>query len=116
RNQAVGSGSTNSATGTQLTDVLPSEVTYVNGSCTGCTYDSLSRTLSWSLGTIPAGSALATKTYQVTVGAGLPNNTQFTNDARIFSAETDANINDNTSSVTTTVFVPSISGTVLDDA
>jgi uncharacterized repeat protein (TIGR01451 family) len=116
RNQASGSGSTNSATGTQLTDVLPSEVTYVNGSCTPtCTYDSLSRTLSWSLGTIPAGSALATKTYQVTVGSALANNTSFTNNARIFSAETDANINDNVSSVTTTAFVPSISGSVLDD-
>ena len=113
RDQA--SGSTNSATGTQLTDVLPPEVTYVTNSCSGCTYDGLSRTLSWSLGTIPAGSTLATKTYQVTVGSNLTNNTSFTNNARIYSAENDVNIEDNVSSVTTTAFVASISGTVIDD-
>src|SRR5207248_594578 len=50
RNVATG---TNSATGVQLTDLLPSAVTYVPGSCTGgCTFDSFSNSLSWSLGTI----------------------------------------------------------------
>ena len=115
QNTASGSGTTNQATGVQITDVLPAEVTYVPNSCTGCTYDSLSRTLSWEFGSIPAGSALATKTYQVTVGSTLTNNTQFTNDAKILSAENDANVANNASKVTTTVFTPSISGTVLTD-
>ena len=115
QNTASGSGATNQATGVQITDVLPAEVTYVPNSCTGCTYDALSRTLSWELGAIPAGSALATKTYQVTVGTTLTNNTQFTNDAKILSAENDANVANNASKVTTTVFTPSISGTVLTD-
>src|SRR5207245_2339332 len=82
--------------------------------CSGaCIYDSLSREISWSLGAL-ANGASATKTYQVTVDSSDANNFQFTNNARIFSAETDNNTNNNQSSVTTTVLVPSISGSVVD--
>ncbi len=78
-------------------------------------FDSLSNSISWNLGTIAAGSALATRTYQVTVSSSATNNSTFTNDAQILSAENEANITNNSSSVTTTVFTPSISGTVLTD-
>ncbi|MDP9318162.1 MAG: S8 family serine peptidase, partial [Actinomycetota bacterium] len=112
RNLASGS---NSATGVQLTDTLPSNISYVGGCSSSCTYDSVSGTLTWNLGTIPAGSALATQTFQVTVSATAANNTAITNTAQILSAENDTNTANNTASTTTTVFVPSISGTVLTD-
>ena len=99
RNAATGSA--NGATRVQMTDVLPAQVTYVNGSCSGCVYDTLAKTLSWDLGSIAAGSATATRTYKVTVNTSLSNGTPFTNDARILSAENDANLADNASKVTT---------------
>jgi len=111
----VASGAANNATGVQITDVLPSQLTYVANSCTGCVYDSLSRSLSWDLSTIGAGSALATKTYQVTVGSSVLTNTSFSNNARILSSQDDATPANNLSAVTTTVFTPSISGTAYDD-
>jgi uncharacterized repeat protein (TIGR01451 family) len=113
RNLASGS---NSATGVQLTDTLPSNVTYVAGSCTGpCSFDSQSKTIIWTLGTIPAGSALATQTFQATVSSSAANNDAIVNAAQILSAENDANLADNTKTFTSTVRVPSISGAVLND-
>ena len=109
-NNAGPSGATN----IQLTDVLPAGVTLAS-SCTGsCHYDTITRQISWSLGSLASGAS-GTKTYQVTVNSSDPNNFTFTNNARIFSAENDTNTANNASSVTTTVKVPSISGTVIDD-
>ena len=115
RNAATGGA--NAATGTQLTDTLPASLAYVQGSCTGgCTFDPVSRTLTWEPGSIAAGSSLVTRTYQATVDPTLNNNTTITNDATILSAENDANAANNASKVTTKVFTPSISGTVTYDA
>src|SRR3954453_4349279 len=115
KNAAV--GATNGATGVQLSDPLPSSSTYVPNSCTAtCSYDSLTNTLTWNLGSIAASSAEVTKTYQVTVDPAAANNSVLTNKAQILSAENDANIANNTASVTTTVFTPSIAGTVVDDS
>jgi hypothetical protein len=110
--QNVATGS-NSATGVQLTDTLPANATYVTGSCSGsCIYDSVSKTLTWNLGTIPAGSALATQTFQVTVD---PTVGSVTNTAQILSAENDATPANNTSIKTSSIVASSISGTVLTD-
>jgi uncharacterized repeat protein (TIGR01451 family) len=106
------STATSTANGVQLKDVLPSALTYVDGSCTGCTV--VGDTITWDLGSLAPG-ATGTRTYQASVSSGAANNTTFTNAAEINSSQNDANFADNTSSVTTTVFVPSISGTVLDD-
>src|SRR4051795_481441 len=115
KNAAV--GATNGETGVQLSDTLPSSSTYVPNSCTAtCSYDSLTNTLTWNLGSIAASSAEVTKTYQVTVDPAAANNSVLTNKAQILSAENDANIANNTASVTTTVFTPSIAGTVVDDS
>src|SRR5207247_1499073 len=106
------------ATGVQLTDTLPANVTYVSGSCTGgCTFDSLAKTLTWNLGTIAAGSALATQTFQVTISPTANNNDLVVNMAQILSAEneTSGTIGNNTATFSSTVHVPSISGTVLTD-
>ncbi|WP_162262002.1 S8 family serine peptidase, partial [Terrabacter sp. Soil810] len=104
------------ATKVQMTDVLPAGVSYVANSCSSpCKYDALSNTLSWKLGTINGGSTSVTRTYRVKVGS-LANNATFTNDAKILSAENEANLADNYSKVTTTVVVPGVSGTVFDDA
>ena len=102
------------ATGVQITDVLPAEVSYVAGSCTGCTYDSTSHSLSWILGSVALGAS-GTRTYQVTVGSGLANGVSFSNDASIQSSQNDDSLANNFSSVTTNVVVTAISGTVLDD-
>jgi uncharacterized repeat protein (TIGR01451 family) len=116
RNAAAGTGTVNRATGVQLTDTLPAGTTYVANSCTGCTFDLLTNTLSWTIGTVLANSSLVSLTYQVTVGAGLTNGTTLVNGAQILSAENDANVADNTASVTTTVFtLPLISGAVIND-
>ncbi len=110
--QNVATGS-NSATGVQLTDTLPSNATYVANSCTGsCTYDSVSKTLTWNLGTIPAGSALATQTFQVTVD---PTTGSVSNTAQILSAENDATPGNNTATKSSSIVAPAISGTVLTD-
>ncbi|WP_183408135.1 S8 family serine peptidase, partial [Nocardioides pocheonensis] len=117
RNLASGSGTTNQATGTQLTDTLPTGVTYVPGSCTGgCVYDSLTNTLTWNVGTVLANSALVSRTFQVTVGTGVNNGTTLTNTAQILSAEDDSNTANNTASAATTVFAALISGQVILDA
>jgi uncharacterized repeat protein (TIGR01451 family) len=100
------------ATGVQLSDVLPSTVSYVANSCSGCTV--LGNTITWNLGSLTAGAS-GTKTYQVTVNPTAANNTPFSNNASILSAENDATPTDNTSVVNSTVFTPAISGTVIED-
>ncbi|MDP9270897.1 MAG: S8 family serine peptidase, partial [Chloroflexota bacterium] len=94
-------GTITSATGVQLRDVMPSQVTYVANSCTA-TCSVVGNTITWDLGTLAPG-ATGSKTYQVTVSGSLAFGSTFTNAATIRSAETDANLTDNDSSVTTTV-------------
>ncbi|HJQ48979.1 MAG TPA: S8 family serine peptidase, partial [Gaiellaceae bacterium] len=114
-NVAYSNGGTSTASGTQVTDVLPAGVTLVPASCSGtCSYDPLSREISWPIGTLASGGS-GTKTYQVTVNPSDTDGTQLINNARIDSAVQDPNINNNQSQVTTTVKVPSISGSVIDD-
>src|SRR5207249_3118851 len=101
----------------QLKDVLPSAVTYLPGSCTGApTCTVVGNTITWDLGSMPANTS-GTRSYQVTVSSGATNGQTFTNAAEINSSQDEGtNFTDNTFSVTTTVRVPSISGTVLFDA
>ena len=94
-------GTITSATGVQLRDVMPSAVTYVAGSCTP-TCSVVGDTLTWDLGTLAPG-ATGSKSYQVTVNSGAAFGSTFTNEATIRSAENDATLTDNDSSVTTTV-------------
>jgi len=111
----VATGSANNATGVQLSDALPSASTFVASTCSvTCTYDSVANSLTWNLGIVLVGTAV-TLTYQVDVSATAANNSSFTNNAMILSAENDANVANNSASVTTTVFAPSISGTALTD-
>jgi uncharacterized repeat protein (TIGR01451 family) len=65
--QNLASGS-NSATGVQLTDTLPANITYLGGCSGSCTYDSVSGTLTWNFVSIAAGAA-GSQTFQVTVAA-----------------------------------------------
>ena len=71
-------------------------------------------TITWDLGSLAPGAS-GSKSYQVTVSAGATNGQTVVNAAEINSSQTDANFADNQSTVTTTVRVPAISGTVLDD-
>ena len=109
------SSGTGTATGVQLKDVLPTALTYVAGSCTPtCTV--VGNTITWDLGSLAPGAS-GTKSYQATVSGTSTDGQTFTNAAEINSAqdESGTNFNDNKSSVTTTVRVPSISGSVLTD-
>ena len=109
------STATNTATGVQLSDMLPTGLTYVTNSCSG-TCSVTGNTITWDLGSLTPGAS-GSRTYQATVGTSAFTNGQtFTNGAQINSSQDDANFNDNTSSVTTTVFVPAISGSVINDA
>ena len=102
------------ATGVQITDTLPTgSVDYVPASCSGsCTI--VGNTITWTIGSLAAGAS-GSRTYQVTAKASLSSGNTFVNGAQINSAHADSNFSNNSSSVTTTVRVPSISGTVLND-
>ena len=76
-----------------ITDVLPAGQTYVDGSATDNadftfeSYDSTTRTLTWTAPTVTAGGSV---TYQVTIDADGSDAVQpLTNTASIVSAETD---------------------------
>jgi len=101
------------STGTQLKDVLPSQLTYVSGSCTPTCLVQGS-TITWDLGTLAVGAGGA-RSYQATVASGLATLSTFANSASILSAENDFNTADNTTSVTTTISSPSVSGTIFND-
>ena len=75
---------------------------------------SLGDTITWDLGSLAPG-ATGSKSYQVVVSPSATNGNAVVNNAEINSAQDDANFTDNRSSVTTTVRVPAISGSVLND-
>ncbi len=87
------------ATGSQLTDTLPTGLTF--SSCSGgCSLTGQS--VVWNLGTLAIGAS-ASQTVTVTVGSGLSNGTSLINPATIASAENDANSANNSTTFTTTV-------------
>ena len=75
-----------------ITDVLPAGQTYVDGSATDNadftfeSYDSTTRTLTWTAPTVTAGGSV---TYQVTIDADAADIGTLTNPASIVSADTD---------------------------
>jgi uncharacterized repeat protein (TIGR01451 family) len=58
------------ATGTQATVVLPSNLTFVSATGGTTSYDAPSRTLTWTLGTVPAGGGSSALTVNTTVAGG----------------------------------------------
>ena len=93
--------SANSATNTQITDTLPAGLNYVAGSCTGgCTFNSVSKTLTWNLGSLAPGAG-GFVTFQATVTASA--GTTVTNTGLIQSSAADPNLTDNDSSVSTNI-------------
>ena len=73
----------NPATNVVLSDILPAQLTYVNGSASGVTYNATTRTLSWALGTLNAGASAPTMTFQATVNATTPTGTTAMNVATV---------------------------------
>src|SRR5437879_3137524 len=87
------------ATGVQITDRLPSAVSFV--SCSGgCSV--LGNTITWDLGDVQRASS-GTVTYQVMVDPAAINGTTFQNNALIASSQNDPNPTNNQSVVTTKV-------------
>ncbi len=95
------SSATSAATGAQLTDILPSGVSYVNGSCSN-TCSVAGNEVVWTLTSLSPG-ATGSRTLQVSIPSNAAFGTRYTDTARILSAENDAALGDNTSSLTTTV-------------
>lgn len=100
---------TSNATGVQLTDVLPSSVSYEPNSCSNASTNNspctvVGNTITWNFATLAPG-AIGSATYQVRVNPNATNGQTFTNSAQILSAQNDANPTDNYSKVTTTVNV-----------
>jgi len=91
------SGST--ATGVQITDFLPDQVTFVSCSA-GCS--TLGNTVTWDLGDLARGAS-GIVTYQVVVTNLVTTGFTFQNNASIGGSQNDANPADNLSSVTTIV-------------
>jgi len=91
------------ATGVEIIDTLPSNVTYASGCtvATNCVVFS-SGELRWTLGTLAPGAA-GTRTFQVTINSGVSNGTVLTNNGLIQSAENDFFSADNAASASTTV-------------
>jgi uncharacterized repeat protein (TIGR01451 family) len=89
------------ATGVQLTDTVPTGLTFVSGTCVpGCTVNGSQ--LIWDLGTVLVGGA-GSVSFQAEVDSGLAGGTVLTNTGTILSAEDDALQSDNSSSFATTV-------------
>jgi uncharacterized repeat protein (TIGR01451 family) len=78
---------TQPVTGVVLTDNLPPETTFVSASGGG-TYDGVTHTVTWNIGTIAAGAGPFTETLVVQVKAGTPPGTTMVNYATIDSNET----------------------------
>ncbi|HEX5220995.1 MAG TPA: Ig-like domain-containing protein [Verrucomicrobiae bacterium] len=91
------------ATGVQVIDTLPPQVTYVPGSGSKGV-KVLGDTLTWNLGNLPRGKS-GFLTYKVMVTNNIPVTTTFANYAQILGSQNDANPADNAASVTTTVVV-----------
>ncbi|MEO5803542.1 MAG: Ig-like domain-containing protein [Verrucomicrobiota bacterium] len=91
----------NAATGVQLTDVLPSSVTYLPGSATagGVAFGD---NIVWDLPNLAIGAS-GVVTYQATVNSNVVSGSSFHNSVEILSAEDDFDYSDNTSIVTTLV-------------
>ena len=115
RNAATGAA--NNATGVQMTDVLPAQVSYVPGSCTGCTYDSVSKSLSWEFA---SHRSRFRDGHEDLPGDRRPNRGEqhgvHERCAKSPAPRTTPTLRTTSAKVTTTVFTPSIAGTVYDDA
>ena len=94
---------TSSATGVQVTDTLPSGLTFKSGTCSpACSVSVDLRTIVWTVGTVAPGAG-ATLTFDADVASGLAFGTTVTNNVQILSAENDAVPGDNSASKTTTI-------------
>jgi len=92
--------STNTAIGVQVSDILPTAVTYVGGSNTNGAV--VGNTVFWDIGNLPVG-AQGVVSYQVQVNADVAYSQVFSNFAQILSSEDDANYADNGSGLSTKV-------------
>jgi uncharacterized repeat protein (TIGR01451 family) len=94
---------TSPATGIQLTDTLPSGVTYTSGCVApACSVSADGRTVVWDLGDLEVGTS-GSVSFIATVASDLPYGMVLTNNAEINSAENDANLADNRASASTEV-------------
>ncbi|BAL80367.1 DUF7619 domain-containing protein [Caldisericum exile] len=75
------------ATGVMITDILPSNVIYVSSNPSGTYNSGPPATLTWNIGSLPAGSS-GTITVTVQVPVNTTNGTVFTNNATISSDNT----------------------------
>jgi hypothetical protein len=91
------------ATGVQVIDTLPPQVSYVPGSGSKGV-KVLGNTLTWNLGNLPLGKS-GFLTYKVLVTNNIPVTTTFANYAQILGSQNDANPGDNAAFVNTTVVV-----------
>ena len=88
------------STGVTLTDVLPANVTYVAGTASGGgTYNAASRTLTWALGALSAGSTSAV-TFQATINLSAAIGSTITNTGSVASNEVPTPVTSNAANVT----------------
>jgi uncharacterized repeat protein (TIGR01451 family) len=102
-NYSNSSTATGSATGIQLTDTLPSGVTYASGCVPPmCSVSADGRTLVWDLGDLAPGAS-GSVSFTATVSSDLAYGTTVTNNGEIDSAENDAAFTDNRGSASTEI-------------
>ena len=90
----------NPAGGIQITDVLPSTLSYVT-STNGGTYDAGTRKVTWTIDALSPGTSPPDRTLTVTVGPGVSGNVS--NTATVSSTTLDPNAGNNSQTVVTAV-------------
>ncbi|MDQ1315498.1 MAG: large repetitive protein, partial [Pseudomonadota bacterium] len=78
------------ATGAVITDILPVHLNYVADSCTGgCIWTAATRTLSWAVGNLAAGSGVSKVSFRAVVATPYTGPPSLQNTAAIDSDQTD---------------------------
>ncbi len=96
------------ATNVTLKDILPEYATLVTGSISdGGTYDSVTRTITWNVGTV-AISGSGARQFKVTVNPDLLRGAVILNHASISATQTDYDVSDNSATDSDTVVAPYI--------
>jgi uncharacterized repeat protein (TIGR01451 family) len=83
-----GNSGSSQASGVQIVDTLPSDVTYVTQSASdNGTYDSVRHVITWNLGSLDVGAAERSVTFQARISSGIADGTTLANSATIACAE-----------------------------
>jgi uncharacterized repeat protein (TIGR01451 family) len=98
------------ATQTTIQDLLPPELTYIDGSATGGgTYNPSTHSLNWNIGALDANGSAQQVSFQAQVDSSVTDGHNIVNTARIFCNEVRTPIENNTITTVATPTITSVS-------